>query len=83
MQLIASLQTGKISRSQKKHNKHTMKILLIGGTGLVGSYLLPMLVERGDEVYALTRNPDKIEKINIIFFGVISNCKKNYKKSNS
>lgn len=60
-----------------------MKIFVIGGTGLVGSYLLPMLVERGDEVYALTRNPDKIEKIIITFVGVISNCKKNYKKLNS
>jgi uncharacterized protein YbjT (DUF2867 family) len=38
-----------------------MKIFIIGGTGLVGSYLLPRLVEGGNEVYALTRNADKIE----------------------
>ena len=41
-----------------------MKILVIGGTGLVGSYLLPKLVEKGKEVIALTRTADKIERIN-------------------
>jgi NAD dependent epimerase/dehydratase family enzyme len=40
-----------------------MKIFVIGGTGLVGSYLLPKLIERGDEVYALTRSESKIERI--------------------
>ncbi len=40
-----------------------MKIFVIGGTGLVGSYLLPRLVEKGNEVYALTRTEDKIERI--------------------
>ncbi len=41
-----------------------MKLLVIGGTGLVGSYLLPKLVEKGYEVFALTRTIDKIERIN-------------------
>jgi 2-alkyl-3-oxoalkanoate reductase len=41
-----------------------MNIFIIGGTGLVGSYLLPKLVESGNKVYALTRSKDKIEKIN-------------------
>jgi len=40
-----------------------MKILVIGGTGLVGSYLLPRLVKKDNEVYVLTRNLDKIERI--------------------
>jgi len=40
-----------------------MKILVIGGTGLVGSYLLPRLVERHDEVFALTRSENKIIRI--------------------
>lgn len=40
-----------------------MKIFVIGGTGLVGSYLLPRLVDNDNEVYALTRNESKIEKI--------------------
>jgi nucleoside-diphosphate-sugar epimerase len=40
-----------------------MKILVIGGTGLVGSYLLPGLIENGNEVYALTRDENKIERI--------------------
>jgi len=33
-----------------------MKIFVIGGTGLVGSYLLSGLVSDGNEVYVLTRN---------------------------
>ncbi len=40
-----------------------MKIFLIGGTGLVGSYLLPKLVKSGHEVFALTRATSKIDKI--------------------
>ena len=40
-----------------------MKIFLIGGTGLVGSYLLPELIEKGHEVYALTRDESKLAKI--------------------
>lgn len=41
-----------------------MRIFVIGGTGLVGSYLLPRLVEKGNEVIALTRTVDKTERIN-------------------
>ncbi len=41
-----------------------MRILLIGGTGLVGSYLLPDLVAEKHTVYALTRSGEKIPKIN-------------------
>lgn len=40
-----------------------MKIFVIGGTGLVGSYLLPELIKRGDDVYALTRSGSKTEKL--------------------
>ena len=40
-----------------------MKVFIIGGTGLVGSYLLPGLIEKGHEVYALTRDESKIGKI--------------------
>ena len=41
-----------------------MKILVIGGTGLVGSYLLPRLVENNNnEIFALTRTESKIERI--------------------
>ena len=38
-------------------------IFIIGGTGLVGSYLLPELVSIGYEVYALTRSETRIEKL--------------------
>ncbi len=40
-----------------------MNVLVIGGTGLVGSYLLPKLVEKGNVVFALTRAENKIERI--------------------
>jgi nucleoside-diphosphate-sugar epimerase len=40
-----------------------VKIFVIGGTGLVGSYLLPKLIERGDDVFVLTRSDNKIERI--------------------
>jgi nucleoside-diphosphate-sugar epimerase len=40
-----------------------LKVFVIGGTGLVGSHLLPMLIEKGYETSALTRSPEKIERI--------------------
>ena len=40
-----------------------MKVFLIGGTGLLGSYLLPILIEKGHEVYVLTRDESKIGRI--------------------
>lgn len=53
-----------------------MKILVIGGTGLVGSYLLPKLVEKGNEVIALTRTEDKIERINKLgAFGLLGDIR--------
>jgi len=53
-----------------------MKILVIGGTGLVGSYLLPELVEKGNEVFALTRTNVKIEKINKLgAFGLLGDIR--------
>ena len=39
-----------------------MNIFVIGGTGLVGRYLLPKLIEKGYHVTALTRSEDKISK---------------------
>ena len=41
-----------------------MNILLIGGTGVVGSYLLPELVAKKYNVFALTRSEERIQKIN-------------------
>jgi nucleoside-diphosphate-sugar epimerase len=40
-----------------------MKVMVIGGTGLVGSYLLPKLIADGHIVYALTRDNKKIDRI--------------------
>lgn len=54
-----------------------MKIFVIGGTGLVGSYLLPRLVENGNVVYALTRNEDKLERIkNLGVHGILGDIRK-------
>lgn len=53
-----------------------MNILVIGGTGLVGSYLLPRLVEKGNTVFALTRSNDKIERINNLgAFGLLGDIR--------
>jgi len=53
-----------------------MKIFIIGGTGLVGSYLLPKLIENGHEVYALTRAAYKIERIKELgAFGILGDIR--------
>lgn len=43
------------------------KILVTGGTGLVGSHLLYQLTERGYSVRALIRNKKNIEKVRKVF----------------
>jgi nucleoside-diphosphate-sugar epimerase len=40
-----------------------MNVLVIGGTGLVGSYLLPELLKAGHGVSAITRTTSKIDRI--------------------
>jgi 2-alkyl-3-oxoalkanoate reductase len=53
-----------------------MKILVIGGTGLVGSYLLPRLIKDGNEVYALTRDETKIDRIRKLgAYGILGNIR--------
>lgn len=34
-----------------------MRVFVTGGTGLVGRVVIPLLLDRGDEVFCLTRNP--------------------------
>ena len=38
-----------------------MKVLVIGATGLTGTHLVKKLLDRGDEVTALVRNPSSYE----------------------
>jgi len=40
-----------------------MKVFVTGGTGALGKFLLPQLLENGHEVVALTRSADKAELI--------------------
>src|SRR5207237_484969 len=40
-----------------------MKIFVTGGTGAIGKFLLPLLLENRHEVVALTRSPDKAEPL--------------------
>ena len=44
-------------RVAANQEKFVMRILVTGGTGLVGTRLIPRLRERGDEVVLLTRRP--------------------------
>jgi len=54
-----------------------MRIFIIGGTGLVGSYLLPKLIDNGHEVFVLTRNENKIERIKKLgAYGILGNIRK-------
>src|SRR5258706_11807584 len=40
-----------------------MKVLVTGGTGAIGKFLLPLLVENKHEVVALTRSVTKAEQL--------------------
>jgi nucleoside-diphosphate-sugar epimerase len=40
-----------------------MRIFLAGASGLIGSRVVPLLVERGHEVAGMTRSPDKAEML--------------------
>lgn len=40
-----------------------MKIIIAGATGFVGRHLVPILLQRGDEVTVISREVDKITKI--------------------
>jgi 2-alkyl-3-oxoalkanoate reductase len=40
-----------------------MKVFVAGATGVIGRRLVPMLVERGHEVTAMTRSPEKADEI--------------------
>jgi nucleoside-diphosphate-sugar epimerase len=53
-----------------------MKVFLIGGTGLVGGYLLPRLIENNHEVFVLTRDESKIGKIGKLgAYGILGNIR--------
>lgn len=41
---------------------HQKRLLITGGSGFIGTYLVPVLLEQGYEVTVLTRNPDLTAK---------------------
>src|SRR5262245_16467171 len=49
-------------RASTLHGDDTMRIFLMGGTGLVGSRLIPRLLERNDQVVLLTRRADAVRQ---------------------
>lgn len=38
-----------------------MRVLITGGTGLIGTAFSALLIEQGDEVWVLSRNPDRVK----------------------
>ena len=40
-----------------------MRVFITGGTGFIGGHVVRALRERGDEVRALVRNPDKLRLV--------------------
>lgn len=40
-----------------------MKVFVVGGTGFLGSHLVPRLVQKGHQVAVLTRNPQQISAL--------------------
>jgi D-arabinose 1-dehydrogenase-like Zn-dependent alcohol dehydrogenase len=48
----------------KRHrNGSSMKVLLAGATGVIGSRLVPLLVSDGYAVIGMTRSPEKVEHL--------------------
>ena len=43
-----------------------MKILISGGTGMIGSALTKSLVQDGHEVIILSRDPGKVKNLNLV-----------------
>lgn len=42
-----------------------MKVLLLGGTGVIGTYLSNKLNEKGSQIYITTRSPNRLSIDNI------------------
>lgn len=58
-----------------------MQILITGGTGFIGSYLIDALQKRGDKAIVVTRNPERRPPKEVIYVGwdddlakVVSSC---------
>ena len=46
-----------------------MKVFVAGASGVIGRRLVPMLVERGHEVTAMTRSPEKADEMRAMEIG--------------
>jgi putative NADH-flavin reductase len=57
----ADCEAGIVSPFRRQTLENLMKIALIGATGFVGSALVTELLQRGHQVTALVRNPDRLQ----------------------
>ena len=57
-----------------------MKVLIAGGTGALGKFLVPQLVENGHEVVALARAEDKAKALEAMGAKVVSCCNRHHVK---
>lgn len=55
-----------------------MKILVVGGTGTVGSAVVQALIKNGDSVRVLSSSPEKIKKLPVGAEGVVGNLEEKH-----
>src|SRR5438045_123152 len=58
-----SLRSAVSGKTFNRNHPIRMKVFVTGGTGAIGQFLLPQLLENRHEVVALTRSPDKAEPL--------------------
>ena len=48
-----------------------MRVFVIGGTGFLGTFLIPKLMENGHEITVLTRNKEKVSRLESLGINVM------------
>lgn len=60
---LLDLRVGATASSSAALRREQMRIFVAGATGAIGKPLLPLLIERGYDVYGMTKSPDKVEAL--------------------